>query len=116
MDQNALSKAVIRQIVAHARCAVCGHSFTLSDVHVIGQRDNAWAMSVKCRECRTQALMLAVVANGATHSVYTDLTPNEWKRFTARPPIAFDDVIGFYSYLDAYTGDFSEILDEPLEE
>lgn len=88
----------------------------MSDVHIIGQRDNAWAMSVKCRECRTQALMLAVMAGGSTQPVYTDLTPSEWERFKLRPPISTDDVIGFYNYLDSYDGDFSEILDEPLAE
>ena len=116
MDQNAISQAVIRQIVARARCAVCGHSFSMSDIRVIGRRDNAWAMSVKCRECRTQALMLAVMSDGSTRPVYTDLTPNEWERFKTRPPISTNDVIDFYSYLDSYNGDLSEILDEPLAE
>ena len=116
MNQNALTQAMIRQIVANARCGVCGHHFNKSDVHVIGRRDNVWAMGVTCRECQSKGLMLAVLAGGTTHQVYTDLEPHEWKRFQSRPPISFDDVIGFYQHMDAYDGDFSEIMDEPLED
>ena len=116
MNQNALTQAMIRQIVAQTRCGVCGHHFSRSDVQVVGHRENIWAMSVTCRECRAKALMLAVIANGTTHPVYTDLDPTEWNRFKSRPPISIDDVIQFYDYLDAYDGDFSEIMDEPLEE
>jgi hypothetical protein len=114
MNQNAITQAMIRQIVAHARCAVCGHHFSKSDIQIIGRRENAWAMSVTCRECRTKALMLAVMANGVTQPIYTDLDPVEWERFKARPPISENDVINFYAWLSAYEGDFSEVLDEPL--
>jgi hypothetical protein len=116
MNQNALTQAMIRQIVASTRCGVCGHHFRKSDVHVIGRRENTWAMSVTCRECQSKALMLAVLAGGTTHPIYTDLEPNEWDRFKAHPRISLNDVIQFYSYLDAYDGDFSEIMDEPLED
>jgi len=116
MNQNAITQAMIRQIVAHAKCSVCGHHFTKNDVQVIGRRENAWAMSVTCRECRTKGLMLAVITNGTTQPYHTDLEPSEWARIKERPPISADDVVKVYEYLDAYDGDFSEILDEPLEE
>lgn len=116
MNQNALTSAMIRQIVAQTRCGVCGHHFSKTDVHVIGRHENTWAMSVTCRECRTKALMLAVLANGTTRPIHTDLDPTEWERFKSRPPISIDDVIHFYDYLSVYDGDFSEIMDEPLAE
>lgn len=116
MNQNAITQSMIRQIVAHARCATCGHSFNVKDVRVIGKRDNAVAMGVACRECRTQALFLAVVGQGKVQPLYTDLTPGEWTRFQTRPAISCDDVIEFYDFMDAYAGDLSEIMDEPLPE
>lgn len=88
----------------------------MSDVRVIGRRENAWAMSANCRECRTQALFLAVIGSGTAQPIHTDLTPSEWERFKGRPPISLDDVIEFYRYMDTYDGDLSEIMDEPLPE
>lgn len=114
MNQNAITQSMIRQIVSQARCAMCGHSFNVNDVRVIGKRDNAVAMSVTCRECRTQALFLAVLGRGKTKPIYTDLTPSEWDRFKSRPAISSDDVIEFYRFMDSYDGDLSEIMDEPL--
>ena len=114
MTQHAIPQEMIRQIVAHTPCAVCGSRFSVSDIRVIGRRENIWAMRVNCRECGTQALLLAVINETAAQSLYTDLAPDEWERFKNRPPISTDDVIAFHQYMRAYDGDFSEILEDPL--
>lgn len=114
MNSHAIPPSMIRQIVAQARCAMCGHGFNEKDVRIIGKRDKVLAMSVTCRECRTQALFLAVLGQGKAKPIYTDLTPSEWERFKSRPAISHDDVIEFYLSMDAYDGDWSEIMDEPL--
>ncbi|MBI4787584.1 MAG: hypothetical protein HY782_11115 [Chloroflexi bacterium] len=111
---NASTKALIQQIVAHVTCAVCGHHFATSDIQVVGQREHIWAMRIHCRECRTQALLLAVVNDRGTQPIYTDLAPDEWKRFKDAAPIAADDVIAIHEYLQVYEGDFTDILEDPL--
>jgi hypothetical protein len=111
---NANNQALIRQIVAHVTCSVCGHHFGMSDIQVVGRREQVWAMRVNCRECRTQALLLAIVNDRGTQSVFTDLTPEEWVRFRQAPIITDNDVIAIHLHLASYAGDFSEILDEPL--
>lgn len=114
MDQNVSAQALVRQIAARVKCAVCGHHFAMSDIQVVGHREQIWAMRVSCRECRTQALLLAMVDGKATRSIYTDLSPDEWQRFKDRPPISVDDVIAMHQHLQSYDGDFSEILEDPL--
>lgn len=86
----------------------------MSDIHLLGKREQAWAFSVRCRECRNDALMLALVESGKTQPIYTDLTPSEWDRFKDKPRINEDDVIAIHRHIQAYDGDFSELLDEPL--
>jgi hypothetical protein len=114
MNDNPVTNAMIRQIVARIRCATCNHRFSLSDVHVLGKREHLWAISLNCRECRTQALVLAVIENGSPLSIATDLTPSEWERFAKCPAISIDEVIEFHDYMSSYDGDLSEIMDEPL--
>ena len=114
MNPNTNSQALIRQIIAHVRCAVCGHHFGMSDIQVVGRRENIWAMRVNCRECRTEALLLAIVNEGAAQPVYTDLAPDEWERFKDHPPVSVNDVIAMYQHMQSYHGDFSEILEDPL--
>ncbi len=108
------SQSLIRQIVAHVKCAVCGHHFGVSDIQVVGRRDQVWAMRVSCRECRTQALLLAVVNERGMRPVYTDLYPDEWSRFRDAGAVSTDDLIRLHQYLAAYGGDFGDLLDEPL--
>ncbi len=107
-----MTQALI-QVVARAKCATCQRRFGASNVQVIGRRENVWAMRVHCRECDTHALVLAVIADAA-RSLYTDLDPDEWTRLNQRPPISEDDVIEFYEFMHAYTGDFTDILIDPL--
>jgi hypothetical protein len=114
MNQNVNAQALVRQIAARVKCAVCGHHFGLSDIQVLGNRDKVWAMRVNCRECRTKSLLLAVVDGKSARSVYTDLAPDEWQRFKDGPPISADDVIVMHQSIQSYDGDFSEILEDPL--
>jgi hypothetical protein len=113
---NATSQALIRQIVEHVTCAVCGHHYGKSDVQILGRREQVWAMKVQCRECRTKSLLLAVVNDAGTRPVYTDLAPDEWERFRESPPVSVDDVIRAHEYLQGYEGDFTDILEDPLPE
>ncbi|MDE3090620.1 MAG: hypothetical protein KGJ80_14675 [Chloroflexota bacterium] len=114
MNEHVNDKGLIRQIVARVTCAVCGHHFAAGDIQVLGHREQIWAMQITCRECRTQALLLAVVDGKGARPVHTDLSPDEWQRVKDRPPVSVDDVIALHQYLQAYDGDFSEILEEPL--
>jgi hypothetical protein len=114
MNPDAVTQSLVRQIVAHVRCAHCRHHFGLSDIHVLGKRDQMWAMSVRCRECRTQSLIFASLGDKGIRSAYSDLAPSDWDRFKTSPPISDEDVISVHRYLQEYDGDFSELLDEPL--
>jgi hypothetical protein len=114
MSEHVSEQALVRQIAARVKCAVCGHRFALSDIQVLGNRAQVWAMRVSCRECRTQALLLAVVNGKSARPVYTDLAPDEWDRFKDRPPVSVDDVIRMHQYMQTYHGDLTEILEDPL--
>ena len=114
MNEGVSAQVLVRQIAARVKCSVCGHHFAVSDIQVLGNRDRVWAMRVNCRECRTQALLLAVVEGKAARPVYTDLAPDEWNRFKDRPPVSVDDVIAMHQYIQSYDGDLSEILEDPL--
>jgi hypothetical protein len=114
MKQDATSQALIRQISARVTCGTCGHHFGARDIEPIGKRDNVWALRVNCRECHTKALVLAVVNQGTARQVHTDLLPEDWDRFKDSPPITLDDVIATHEFIQDYSGDLTDILEEPL--
>lgn len=114
MNESELAQAVRREIAARVRCARCGRHLRARDLDVLGQRGQAWALRARCPLCHAQALLLALVDERMARTLYSDLTPEEWARFKDAPPISLDDVIAFHTFIRAYPGDFSEILDEPL--
>ncbi|MBI3537577.1 MAG: hypothetical protein HY070_08485 [Chloroflexi bacterium] len=111
---NSENPALVRLIIANVPCAICQRRYSSRDVRVLDRRDHLWALAVKCRICGTEAILFAVMNDKTTRPIRTDLTPNEWARFRHAPPINEDDVILLHDHLQAYTGDFSEIMDEPL--
>lgn len=116
MKGDVSSQALIRQIAARVTCAVCSHHFAANDIELVGKRENVWAMRVNCRECKTKALLLAVVSQGTARRVESDLVPEDWERFKENSPISVDDVIAIHEFIRSYDGDFTDILEEPLPE
>jgi hypothetical protein len=114
MDDSVLPPTLLEQILAQLRCPVCRRRLRASDAQIIGRRGKAWAMSIRCPMCYTQAVLFAVLTGHNPQTLYSDLTPGEWERFKNLPPISTDDVIAFHRFIQSYPGDFSEILDEPL--
>jgi hypothetical protein len=114
MNDRAIPQAMIRQIVERIRCTACKHHFRANDIQIVGRRGNAWAMKVKCPMCGAQALLFAVLTERAAEAIYSDLTPEEWKRFEHELPISIEDVIAFHKFMSSYAGDFSDILEDPL--
>lgn len=112
--EDSLPPTMLKEIVARLRCVVCQHRFRAKDAQIIGRRGKVWAMRVHCPMCHTQALLFAILTEHTAQMLYSDLTPDEWERFQDLPPISTNDVIAFHRFIQSYTGDFSEILDEPL--
>ena len=106
--------ALIRVIVAQVPCATCRRRFSARDVQILDRRDKLAAMAVKCRWCGTEAILFALVNAQTALPIRTDLTPGEWARFQRAAAINENDVIQLHRTIQAYDGDFSELMDEPL--
>jgi hypothetical protein len=107
-------EALIREIASRIPCAACGRRYAQSDITVLGQVESLWALKLTCRQCRSLGLVFAVVHEDGTRPILTDLTPEEWEMVQQRPALSADDVIQMYRAMETYTGDFSEILEDPL--
>lgn len=113
---NASSQALIRQIVAHVTCAVCGHHFGVSDIQIVGRREHIWALRVRCRECRSEALLLAVVNDKGAQPVYSDLLPEEWEHLADAAPVSTDDVISIHEYLQSHDVAWAQLTEDSFQD
>ncbi len=113
--QEPLNKnEIIEKIARRLKCSTCGRRYRPYDFQVMEERENLAVMRITCRDCRKQSVVLAVVQRRKVRSVVSELEPDEWQRFRNTKPLTRDHVINFHRLMQAYDGDFTDILEDPL--
>lgn len=110
LDKNELIEKISRRL----RCSSCGRRYRALDFQVIEERASLAVMKIVCPECRKQSIVFAIVQRKRVRPVFTELDPDEWSRFRRLPPLNPDDVVDFHREMQRYTGDLSDVLEDPL--
>ena len=98
------------------RCSGCGRRFRPQDIATVESGERLGVFRLRCPMCTSQRLVIAVWNRSAVRTYLTDLDAQEWTHYRNAPPINSDDVIRFHQMLEAYDGDLSDVLEDPLFE
>ena len=82
-------------------------------MRVAARHEELWVVSVRCGLCRRQQVFwvaLADLHDGA--SLPCDPSPEEQEEFDKLPPVASDDVLDMYEFLEGFNGDFQRLFSE----
>ena len=113
--QDSLNKnEIIEKIARRIKCTTCGRRYKSYDFSVLEERDNLAVIKMVCRECHKQSIIFAVVQHRKVRPVYSELEPTEWQRFRSFPRLSADDVITMHRQMQAYDGDFGDVLEDAL--
>ena len=77
---------------------------------VLGHDDDVWFVSAYCPTCSSHSLVAAVIKEGPLPDFITDLTDDEFDRFSETEEVTADDVLDIHSFLKEFDGDFSSLL------
>ena len=105
---------IIEKIARRLKCSSCGRRYRPYDFQIVEDRGNVAVMKIVCPECRKQSIVLAIVQRKRVHPVFTELEPDEWSRFRRLPPVDRDDVVDIHREMQMYSGDFGDVLEDPL--
>ena len=105
MDEN-----LIRRLVSTIKCSVCGEGYEGANVRVLGHDDDVWFVSAHCPTCGSHSLVAAVINEGPIPELTTDLTEDEFDRFSEAEEITTDDVLDIHALLKEFDGDFIALL------
>jgi len=97
------------------KCAKCNKHYEPGHINALGHQDNIWFFSVYCTTCQTQGLVAALVKDGKTAELITDLSKTELSKFGINSKITSDDILDMHSFLKDFDGDFEHLFlkDEP---
>jgi hypothetical protein len=105
-----LDENLIRRLVSTIKCSVCGEGYEGANVRVLGQDDDVWFVSAYCPTCGSHSLVAAVINEGPLPELITDLTEDEFDRFSEADEITTDDVLDIHALLKEFDGDFIALL------
>lgn len=114
MSEPPNKNEIIEKIARRLKCSTCGRRYRPYDFWVMEQRGNVAVMKIVCRECRKQSVVFAIVQSKKVHPVLSELEPDEWNRYRNLPQVDRDDVVDIHREMQQYTGDLSDVLEDPL--
>lgn len=104
-----MEERLIKQLMTSMRCDCCGQFYESYNIDVLGHREDLWFLRVLCSVCHTQCLVAAVIRQGGTPEVVTDLTEAEVDKFRDSV-VGVDDVLDMHNFLKDFDGDFSRFF------
>jgi hypothetical protein len=107
-----MREAFLKRLFAKVNCGVCGQKYDAANIKILDQEDGLWVLSVYCGSCGTQGLIAAVVQEGNITDIITDLTEDEYDRFSKKEAVGVDDVQAMHSFLKEFDGDFASLFSE----
>lgn len=102
----------IKKLLSNMKCGICGRNYESANVNILGHREDLWFLSVFCTSCKSQGIVAAIIKEGKSPEVITELTEAERAKFTTAPSIGSDDVLDMHTFLEKFEGDFSSIFPE----
>jgi hypothetical protein len=100
----------IRKLLSNMKCGLCGQHYESTNVNILGHREDLWFLSVFCTSCKSQGLVAAIIKEGKSPEVITELTAAERAKFSAAPSIDSDDVLDMHTFLEKFSGDFFSLF------
>ena len=107
-----MNERFVKELMSAMNCGICGQHFEIDNINVLGHEDDIWFLNIFCRDCHTQALVVAVIKEGSPPEIITDLTKAELAKFAQASPVSNDDVLNLHIFLDGFDGDFVNLFNQ----
>jgi len=105
-----MEEGLIKRVISLMKCGVCGQRYETDNVSVLGHEEGLWFLRLFCPSCQTQYLVAAVIREGKTPEVITDLTEAELDKFRDAGRLTANEVLDMHNFLKDFDGDFSRLL------
>ncbi len=108
-----MDEKFIKKLLSNMKCGICGQPYDAANIHVMGNREDLWFLSVHCLSCKSQGLVAAVIKESESSEVVEavpELTQADVGKFAGSSPVDSDDVLDMYTFLDKFSGDISSLF------
>ena len=107
-----MNEHFIKKLMSTMKCGICGESYEIDNIKVLGRSDDTWFLSAKCSACDSEAMVAAVIKKNKPPEIVSDLTKTETVKFAQADTIDVDDVLDLHDFLNNFDGDFSNLFNQ----
>ena len=100
----------IKRLITNIKCGVCGHPYNTENINILGHSNDLWFLNVFCPNCHSYGLVAAVIKEGKSPEVITDLSREEYASFKESASVGADDVLDIHEFLEKSSGDILHLL------
>ena len=105
-----MDKSFIKKLMTSIKCGACGQQYDGDNINVLAHEDYVWFLRASCPACHTKCLIVALIKEGETPEVITDLTEAELDKLRDVGAPTPDDMLDMHNFLKAFDGDFSQLF------
>jgi hypothetical protein len=106
-------------LTAVTTCAVCGHTYAVNDVTIIGNHGDLWMMLLHCSNCTRRGVIAALVNGPDTVSLLPSpegMAEPTSDKATPAEPVGDEDVRAMRAFLADFSGNLASYLRRGDEE
>jgi len=104
-----MEERIIKKLMTTVKCTSCGHSYSETNVRILGHHHKLWFIRVYCPSCHTQYLLAAEVSSEDA-KIVTDLTQTEIRQFKNARALTADDILDMHDFLQKFDGNFAQLF------
>jgi hypothetical protein len=112
-----MEEKLIKKFMTSIKCSVCGQSYEVDCVEILGHQEDVWFLDVFCPFCETECLVAALINGGKNKPrsktrmrAASDLTTSETGRFKNIGKPSKDDMLDMHNFLKEFNGEFDRLF------
>ena len=105
-----LEESLVKKLMTSMKCGVCGQSYELDNIDVLGHEEGLWFLKIICSDCQSESLVAAIIEENRKPEVITELTKAELDKFKNLGMLTGDDILDMHDFLKDFNGDFSRLF------
>ena len=108
-----MNERLIKRLIATVKCSICGKSYEIDNIEVLGHQDETWFLNIFCPTCDKKAFVTAIIQKEKAQDIISDLAATRGRITPATDnTISSDDIVELHNFLEDFNGDFLKLFSQ----
>lgn len=107
-----MNERLIKKLIATVKCSICGKSYEIDNIEILGHQDETWFLNIFCPTCDKESFVTAIIKKEKAQDIMSDLVAKERIASIPDSAISSDDLVELHNFLKDFNGDFLKLFSQ----